>query len=181
VSFRNTVLIMTSNLGSELIVGNRQPLGFDGGGGDTGGDAGDAGLRDRLMRRLQEQFRPEFLNRIDEVIIFRRLEAEQLRQIAELMMAETLRRVHAQDVAVEVKPATLDWLVEHGYQAEFGARPMRRTIQREIDNELSRMLLSGQLHSGQQVTIDAADGELRFNVSDRAGEPPTLKTVGDLR
>jgi ATP-dependent Clp protease ATP-binding subunit ClpC len=180
VSFRNTVLIMTSNLGSELIIGNRQPIGFDGG-GDSGGDAGDASLRDRLMRRLQEQFRPEFLNRIDEVIIFRRLEAEQLRQIAELMMSETLRRVHAQDIAVEVTPATLDWLVEHGYQAEFGARPMRRTIQREIDNELSRMLLGGQLQPGQQVTIDAVDGELRFNVSDRSGAPPALKTAGDLR
>ena len=103
------------------------------------------------MRRLQENFRPEFLNRIDEVIIFRRLEAEQLRQITELLLEETRRRLHAQDIEVEFTAAGVDWLAEHGYQPEFGARPLRRMIQREVDNRLSRMLLEhGALARGRR-------------------------------
>ena len=96
VNFKNTVLIMTSNLGSELITGAQRSVGF--GTGDVGSEQESNELRERLMRRLQENFRPEFLNRIDEVIIFRRLEAEQLREITALLLEETRRRLHAQDV-----------------------------------------------------------------------------------
>ena len=120
------------------------------------------------MRRLQENFRPEFLNRIDEVIIFRRLEAEQLRDITALLLEETRRRMHAQDLQVEFTTAGIDWLAEHGYQPEFGARPLRRVIQREVDNHLSRMLLESAISPGQKVVVDARDGQLAFDV--RAGE-----------
>jgi ATP-dependent Clp protease ATP-binding subunit ClpC len=164
VNFRNTVLIMTSNLGSDLIMGTRRRVGF-GANGNGGGETSE--LRDLLMSRLQEEFRPEFLNRIDEVIVFRRLEPEQLREIAELMLNETRRRLHGQDIAVEFTPAAIDWIVEHGYEPQFGARPMRRVIQREIDNRLSGMLLEETLSPGQAVTIDARDGQLIFDVSDR--------------
>jgi ATP-dependent Clp protease ATP-binding subunit ClpC len=167
VNFRNTVLIMTSNLGSDLIVGNRQRLGFDG--GDTSDLNLGASVRDQLMRRLQEHFRPEFLNRIDEVIIFGRLELAQLREIAELMLEESRRRVRAQDIELEVTPAAVEWLAEHGYQPEFGARPMRRIIQRDLDNQLSRMLLSGRLNPGQRVRVDVRDGALHFDVAERVG------------
>ncbi|MBY8874624.1 ATP-dependent Clp protease ATP-binding subunit [Micromonospora sp. PLK6-60] len=166
VNFKNTVLIMTSNLGSELITGAQRAVGF--GAGEPGGAQESDELRERLMRRLQENFRPEFLNRIDEVIIFRRLEQQQLRQITELLLEETRRRLHAQDVEVELTTAAVDWLAEHGYQPEFGARPLRRTIQREIDNRLSRMLLENAVNSGQRVTVDARDGQLTFDVT--AGE-----------
>jgi ATP-dependent Clp protease ATP-binding subunit ClpC len=164
VSFKNAVLIMTSNVGSDLIAGQRQALGFGAGGdGGPGRDvAADDALREQLMRRLQEQFRPEFLNRIDEIIVFRRLEPEQLRQITELMLEDTRRRLHAQDITVEFTAAAIDWLTEHGYQPEFGARPMRRTIQRNIDNELSRMVLDGTLSPGQHVTVDVRDGRLAY-------------------
>ncbi|MFG3701162.1 ATP-dependent Clp protease ATP-binding subunit [Micromonospora sp. NPDC047620] len=166
VNFKNTVLIMTSNLGSELITGTQRAVGF--GTGAPGTDAEREELRERLMRRLQENFRPEFLNRIDEVIIFRRLEAEQLRQITELMLEETRRRLHAQDIEVEFTTAGIDWLAEHGYQPEFGARPLRRVIQREVDNHLSRMLLESAISPGQKVVVDARDGRLAFDVT--AGE-----------
>jgi len=164
VNFRNTVLIMTSNLGSELITGARRSVGF-GGGAANGADREDAELRDRLMRRLQEQFRPEFLNRIDEVIIFRRLESEQLRQITELLLDETRRRLRAQDIGVEFTPEGVDWIARHGYEPQFGARPLRRTIQREVDNRLSQMLLKGTLTPGRHVTVGARDDELTFGVS----------------
>ncbi|WFE40127.1 ATP-dependent Clp protease ATP-binding subunit [Micromonospora sp. WMMD998] len=165
VNFRNTVLIMTSNLGSELITGTQRTVGFATG---EPGQQEATELRERLMRRLQENFRPEFLNRIDEVIIFQRLEAEQLRQITGLLLEETRRRLHAQDIQVEISTAGVDWLAEHGYQPEFGARPLRRVIQRELDNRLSRMLLENEISPGQKVTVDARDDQLVFDVS--AGE-----------
>ncbi|GAB4102296.1 ATP-dependent Clp protease ATP-binding subunit [Micromonospora taraxaci] len=166
VNFKNTVLIMTSNLGSELITGAQRAVGF--GAGAVGSEQENDELRERLMRRLQENFRPEFLNRIDEVIIFRRLEAEQLRDITALLLEETRRRMHAQDLQVEFTTAGIDWLAEHGYQPEFGARPLRRVIQREVDNHLSRMLLESAISPGQKVTVDVRDGALTFDVS--AGE-----------
>jgi len=173
-NFRNAVLIMTSNLGSELITGSQRAVGF----GNEGAERGEYDdLRERLMRRLQEQFRPEFLNRIDEVIIFRRLEPEQLRQITELLLDETRRRLHAQSISVEFTRVAVDWLAEHGYQPQFGARPLRRTIQREVDNELSRMLLEGRLAPGQRVRVDARDGKLAFDVFGEARSPGERETT----
>ncbi|MBO0809772.1 MAG: ATP-dependent Clp protease ATP-binding subunit, partial [Actinobacteria bacterium] len=160
VDFRNTVLIMTSNLASDLISRSAGSFGFAG----RGEDRPDNALADQLMRRLRESFRPEFLNRIDEIIIFRQLSREQLAQITGLLLEETRRRVHAQDVTLEFSPEAVDWLAEHGYQPEFGARPMRRTIQREVDNQLSRMLLDGVILPGQEVDVGVSDGRLTFNV-----------------
>ncbi|WP_203965900.1 ATP-dependent Clp protease ATP-binding subunit [Actinocatenispora thailandica] len=170
VDFKNTVLIMTSNLGSDLISGQGAALGFGSGQSGAAGhdEPVDAGLRDRLMRRLRESFRPEFLNRIDEIIIFRRLGTDQLRQITELMLDQTARRVHGQGVTMAVTPAAVDWLAEHGYEPAFGARPMRRTIQREVENRLSAMLLAGELSAGQQATVDATDGHLSIRVDEPA-------------
>jgi len=158
VDFRNTIVIMTSNLGSELVAGGAGGVGFTAGSG-----AVDAPLRERVMRRLRESLRPEFLNRIDEIIVFRRLGAEQLRQITDLLLEETRRRLHAQDVTAEFTPEAVDWLAERGCEPEFGARPLRRTIQREVDNPLSAMLLDGRLHSGQRVRVRVADGRLAFD------------------
>jgi ATP-dependent Clp protease ATP-binding subunit ClpC len=171
VDFKNTVLIMTSNLGSDLITRRGGTLGF------TGSAAGSADgqqleLRDQLMRRLRESFRPEFLNRVDEIIIFRQLGREELRQITDLLLQETRRRLHAQRVTVEFTPAAVDWIAERGHQPEFGARPMRRTIQREVDNKLSRLLLDGQIVAGQRVTVDDTDGRLTFAAHDHRTAVP---------
>jgi ATP-dependent Clp protease ATP-binding subunit ClpC len=162
VSFKNTVLIMTSNLGSDIINGTKRSVGFAT--GDAGWDP-DRDLKDKLDRRLREQLRPEFINRIDEIIIFRQLETDQLRRITEMMLEETRRRLHAQDVTIEITTAAVDWLANRGFAPEFGARPLRRTIQRELDNRLSRLLLSADLAPGQQVTVDVAEGELTFEVT----------------
>ncbi len=169
VDFKNTVVIMTSNLGSDLI--GRRRLGFDGGGEDT--QAQDQ-AQDRVMSRLREAFRPEFLNRIDEIIVFRQLDEVQLRQITSLLLEETVRRLHAQDITVDFTPEAIDWLARRGFQPEFGARPLRRTIQREVDNRLSSMLLGGELSPGQHVTVAEEGGALAFRVADReqAQVPP---------
>jgi ATP-dependent Clp protease ATP-binding subunit ClpC len=168
VDFKNTVLIMTSNLGSDLITRRGGPLGFAGSGAASASGQ-QSGLQDQLMRRLRESFRPEFLNRIDEIIIFRQLDQAELGQITELLLDETRRRVHAQNVTVRFTPAAVSWIAEHGYQPEFGARPLRRTIQREVDNQLSRLLLDGQITPGQQVAVDVRDGQLTFNAEQSVG------------
>ena len=130
------------------------------------------------MRRLQESFRPEFLNRIDEIIIFQRLESEQLRQITALLLEETRRRLHAQDVALSFDAAAVDWIAEHGNRPEFGARPLRRVIQREVENPLSTMLLDGEITPGQQVRVGVRDDRLDFNVTAgaRADRTPATST-----
>ena len=120
------------------------------------------------MRRLRESFRPEFLNRIDEIIVFQRLEEGQLRQITDLLLDETRRRLRAQDVDVSFTREAVDWIAERGYQPEFGARPLRRTIQREVDDKLSDLLLAGDLPRGSHVRVSAANGGLDFEVT--AGE-----------
>ncbi|HEY8482587.1 MAG TPA: ATP-dependent Clp protease ATP-binding subunit [Spirillospora sp.] len=158
VDFRNTVVIMTSNLGSELITG-RSDIGF----GTP--DGADTALGDRIMRRLRESFRPEFLNRIDEIIVFRRLEEGQLRQITDLLLDETRRRLRAQDVDVTFTTEAVDWIARRGYQPEFGARPLRRTIQREVDDRLSDLLLAGDLPRGSHVRVSAADDGLHFEIT----------------
>jgi ATP-dependent Clp protease ATP-binding subunit ClpC len=156
VDFRNTLVIMTSNLGSDLITSTGGGLGFTV--PDT--EHQEDSLRDRLMRRLRESFRPEFLNRIDEIIVFRRLAEDQLRQVADLLLRETSHRLHAQRITVDFSPSAVDWIARRGYQPEFGARPMRRTIQREVDNRLSTLLLNGEVKPGEHVRVDTRDGEL---------------------
>lgn len=163
VDFSNTVIVMTSNLGSEAITGRGAVLGFG-----AGEDADEEGRRERILRPLREQFRPEFLNRIDEIVIFRRLDDTQLRQITDMLLEETRRRVHAQDLSIDFSPEAVDWLAHEGYQPEYGARPLRRTIQREVDNRLSRMLLGGELQPHTRLLVEVADGHLEFRTEAEA-------------
>jgi ATP-dependent Clp protease ATP-binding subunit ClpC len=166
--FRNTVLIMTSNLGSELIVGRRGPLGF----GNSSADAADADLRDQVMRRLQEALRPEFLNRIDEIVVFQRLDSTQLERITDLMLDETRRRLRAQGIEVEFTPEAVSRLAERGFEPRFGARPLRRAIQREVDNRLSRLMLDGRVSSGHRVRVVLRDGDLDVEVEEEPEAAP---------
>ncbi len=160
VDFRNTVLIMTSNLGSDIISNRSGVLGFS----SRDEDRADEPARDRLMVRLRESFRPEFLNRIDEVLVFRKLESEQLRRITELLLEETRERLQAQDIDVEFDTSAVEWLTQHGHQPDFGARPLRRTIQREVDDAISDLLLDGKLSQGQKVEVNAAQDQLELTV-----------------
>ncbi|MGW7079952.1 ATP-dependent Clp protease ATP-binding subunit [Streptomyces sp. NPDC054866] len=167
VNFTNTVIVMTSNLGSEAITGRGAALGFRADGSDSDEEA----RREQVMRPLREHFRPEFLNRIDEVVIFRRLSGEQLRQVTDLLLEETRRRLRAQDITIDFSPAAVDWLAQRGHQPEYGARPLRRTIQREVDNRLSRLLLDGQLPAGSRVLVDVDDDALTIRpAQDARGE-----------
>ncbi|MEU9986806.1 ATP-dependent Clp protease ATP-binding subunit [Streptomyces sp. NPDC048045] len=169
VDFTNTVIVMTSNLGSEAITRRGAGIGF----GPGGADADEEARREQILRPLREHFRPEFLNRIDEVVVFRQLTSEQLRQITDLLLEHTRRLLDGQGVGVEFTDAAVDWIAEHGYQPEYGARPLRRTIQREVDNQLSRLLLDGTISHGGRVRVDVQGGRLDFRAqaADAAARP----------
>jgi ATP-dependent Clp protease ATP-binding subunit ClpC len=163
VDFKNAVIIMTSNLGADRI----QAYARD----DSGRSFDD--LKEELMQVLQQSFRPEFINRIDEIIVFRALSAEQLKEITRLMLDKLVRRLRAQEIEVEFTEQAVEYLAEEGFDPQFGARPLRRTIQRLVENELSRMVLGGQVQAGDRVVVDALEGELRIDVESRAAIEPT--------
>ncbi|MFB6610421.1 ATP-dependent Clp protease ATP-binding subunit [Agromyces sp. NPDC056379] len=158
VDFRNTVIVMTSNLGSEFLASRSGALGFvastDGSGFSSSDD-----VRNRVMGKVREAMRPEFLNRIDEIVLFQKLDEPQLAQIVRLMLGATASRLAAREVAFEVTDAAVSLLAERGYEPEYGARPLRRVIQREIDDRISDLFVSGELGDGEGVKVDAAGGE----------------------
>ncbi|MCL7430096.1 ATP-dependent Clp protease ATP-binding subunit [Streptomyces sp. YS415] len=167
VDFTNTVIVMTSNLGSEAITRRGVGVGF----GAGGEEADEEARRERILRPLRDHFRPEFLNRIDEIVVFRQLDPDQLRRITDLLLDRTRRLMQAQDVAVEFTAPAVDWLAARGYQPEYGARPLRRTIQREVDNQLSRLLLDNRVAGGGRVTVDVENGRLAFRAVARDAAP----------
>ncbi|MFF4269444.1 ATP-dependent Clp protease ATP-binding subunit [Streptomyces sp. NPDC001536] len=167
VDFTNTVVVMTSNLGSEAITRRGAGIGF----GPGGADADEEARREQILRPLREHFRPEFLNRIDEIVVFRQLTEEQLRRITNLLLDRTRRMLHAQGITVDFTDAAVDWLAKRGYQPEYGARPLRRTIQREVDNELSRLLLDSRVQEGGRVRVDVEGGHLEFRTEEEMPTP----------
>jgi ATP-dependent Clp protease ATP-binding subunit ClpC len=156
VDFKNAVVIMTSNIGADRI----QHFAREGGDFDR--------LKDELMELLRGGFRPEFINRIDEIIVFRALAEEQLLDITRLLLDRLSRRLRAQGIEVEFAEEAVRLLAREGYDPEFGARPLRRTIQRLVENELSRMLLDGSVEPGDKVAVDVAGDRLRFEVEEGA-------------
>lgn len=163
VDFRNTVVIMTSNIGSEFLASRSGALGFSAVGSSDGYAEED--LRARVMGRLREAMRPEFINRIDEIVLFRKLERSQLRSIVDLLLQDTALRLVAQGMTLSVSAAATDWLAEHGHEPEYGARPLRRLIQREVDDRIARLVVDEQVHDGDTVRIDVEDGGLVAHVS----------------
>ncbi len=159
VDFRNTVIIMTSNLGTSLET--RGAVGFvtDRKAADRERDQ----LRERAERALREFFRPEFLNRVDEVIIFEPLTEKDLEQIVELMVNEVRNRLADRDIALELTEAAKAKLVKEGYDPVFGARPLRRVVTREVESPLSQRILGGEFREGDTVVMDATDDGYTFH------------------
>ncbi|MFD2369489.1 ATP-dependent Clp protease ATP-binding subunit [Brevibacillus sp. GCM10020057] len=155
VDFRNTVVIMTSNVGASMIKKN-MTLGFTT--GDTERKYQD--MKDRVMDELKKSFRPEFLNRIDEVIVFHSLEQEHIEQIVSLMTDELRKRLQEQNIDFQLTDEAKKVLAKEGFDPAYGARPLRRAIQRHIEDKLSEELLSGNISKGDTVNIDAEEGRL---------------------
>ncbi|MGW4548726.1 ATP-dependent Clp protease ATP-binding subunit [Streptomyces violaceorubidus] len=156
VDFRHCVVIMTSNIGARRIL-------------DHKGDVSD--LKDELTQELRGRFLPEFLNRIDEIIVFHGLTQDDLSRIVDHLLARSERRVHAQGLTLKVTEAAKKLLIAHGHQPEFGARPLRRTIQAELDNRVADLLLGGEADPGDTIVADVVDDSLHCTV-DKTGPRP---------
>ncbi|MFV0375647.1 ATP-dependent Clp protease ATP-binding subunit [Microbacterium sp.] len=165
VDFRNTVIVMTSNIGGEFLASRSGAIGFIADGGGATGFGSEAQLRERVMGRLREAMRPEFLNRVDDIVLFRKLDAAQLREIVDLLLHDTRNRLSRRGVTLHVSDAAMGWLAETGYEPEYGARPLRRVIQRNVDDAIAELFVSGALADGGQVEVDAADTGIRVTAA----------------
>jgi len=154
VDFRNTVLIMTSNVGAEALKRNKY-VGFN----IQDGEQDYKDMKSKVMEELKKAFRPEFLNRIDEIIVFHSLEKKHLQEIVSLLSDQLVKRLNEQEIQLELTSAAKEKISEEGYDPEYGARPLRRAIQKHIEDRLSEELLKGTLLTGQHVIIDVDNGE----------------------
>ena len=158
VDFRNTVIIMTSNVGARQIA-ETAPLGFT---PDSQKGLSDKEIKSRVMSEMKKLFRPEFLNRLDEIIVFKSLTEEQIAQIVDLMVADLRDRLIAMDMTINLTPEARALVAKEGTDTTMGARPLRRAIQRLLEDPISEQLLAGTWHAGSVIDVDVKDGELTF-------------------
>jgi ATP-dependent Clp protease ATP-binding subunit ClpC len=180
VDFKNTVVVMTSNVGTGAL-GRRGDMGFAPGRRDERETEAAVyeRMREIVMPQVRDLFKPEFLNRVDDVILFHALTRAQVRAILDLMLAQTAARLSEQLIALEVTEAGKNLLVERGYDAEYGARPLRRSTQTLLEDRLAEALLQGRVKAGDRVTVDVdATGDLMLDIASRALPPGTLPTKG---
>jgi ATP-dependent Clp protease ATP-binding subunit ClpB len=156
VDFRNTLIIMTSNLGAEFLV--NQPDGQD-----------TSAVRDLVMTAVRANFRPEFLNRVDEIILFHRLQKSEMGRIVEIQFTRLQKLLDERKITLELEPSARDWLADKGWDPAYGARPLKRVIQRSVQDPLAEMILSGHVRDGQDVAIAAGENGLTFNGETVAG------------
>jgi ATP-dependent Clp protease ATP-binding subunit ClpB len=149
VDFRNTVIVMTSNLGSHVIQ-------------EKAGEENYAEMKDAVMDIVAQHFRPEFINRIDDVVVFHPLVREQIRSITTIQVATLSARLHERDMSLALTAAALDSLGEAGFDPVYGARPLKRAIQQQLENPLAQQILAGQFGPGDTIVVDLVDDQLSF-------------------
>ena len=156
VDFKNTVLIMTSNLGSqEILEAQQRNVDYE-------------GIRALVLREIQQHFRPEFLNRVDEVVVFHPLTPEELGPIVEIQLTRLRARLADRQMALELSSAAVTELASRGYDPVYGARPLKRLIQQEIETPLSRMIIQGKAVDGQTIVGDVVEGKFVLTAKERA-------------
>jgi ATP-dependent Clp protease ATP-binding subunit ClpB len=151
VDFKNTIVIMTSNIGSPLLIENAS---------DTGVIAED--VRKKVMAEMRAHFRPEFLNRVDDIVLFKPLTLSEIERIVELQLKLLRARLADRRIELELSDAAKEHIAREGYDPVYGARPLKRFLQRHIETPLSRKLISGEITDGSRVTVDFKKGELVF-------------------
>jgi ATP-dependent Clp protease ATP-binding subunit ClpC len=161
IDFRNTIIVMTSNVGAELI--NRQTtLGFKASAGQGSYEV----MRDKILDESKRVFRPEFLNRLDDIIVFHQLERDGLVKIVDLEVAKIIERVRAKDIKVHLDPTAIDFLIDKGFDPIYGARPMRRAVERYLEDPVAEELLRGNIKIGDTLDVHAAGEQLAFKVAE---------------
>ena len=157
INFKNTIIIMTSNVGASMIT-NTQKLGFS----VSGDDKKDRyeKLKDTVHEELKKAFRPEFLNRVDDIIVFAHLNQEEIREIVDLMLKDLFKRLSERDLTIEVTDAAKDYLAKEGYSETYGARPLRRVIQKKVEDVLAEEILSGNYKANDKLSMDYRDEKI---------------------
>ena len=173
VDFKNTVVVMTSNAGAHTIKKQRS-MGF---GSSAGDEKSYEAMRENIMDEVKRIFRPEFLNRVDEIIVFHALEQEEIDRIAALMLSNVQKRLRERDIDLEVDDSALKLLSAAGYDLQYGARPLRRAIQRMVEDALSEEILEGKVKLGDRVSMSAQDGKLVFTPLPREKESSSAQPV----
>ena len=158
VDFKNTIIVMTSNVGAKNITETRNRLGFST--EDESAETDDKEIREEVMKELRRTFKPEFLNRVDDIIVFHRLSRENIREIAGKMLAEVGRRMDKLGLSLSFGDGALDVLAEKGFDPIYGARPLRRTIQSSVEDVVAEMLLEGKVKAGDRLVAKAEDGNV---------------------
>ena len=172
VDFRNTILIMTSNLGATQLR-EEKSVGFNA--VDQSKD--QRAMEKRILEELKKAYRPEFLNRIDETVVFNSLDASEIHEIVKIMSRQIVARMAEQGIQLKITPSAIDVIGKAGFDPEYGARPIRRALQREIEDKLSEALISGQVQLGDAVTIGASKGHITLTVKDCQTQPLELATT----
>jgi ATP-dependent Clp protease ATP-binding subunit ClpB len=151
VDFKNTVIVMTSNLGSNVIQ-------------EMAGEDNYDQMKDAVMDIVGQHFRPEFINRVDDVVVFHPLQREQIHAIANIQLTQLKQRLAERDIGLEVTEAALDLIAEAGFDPVYGARPLKRAIQQQLENGLAQDLLQGRFSAGDTITVDVVEDHLQFSV-----------------
>jgi ATP-dependent Clp protease ATP-binding subunit ClpC len=166
VDFKNTVIIMTSNAGVEYIK-REGPIGFAAPKSATKAQKQSyENMKDQVMSEVRKTFRPEFINRLDEIIVFHELSREQIGLIVELMIKDLQKRLAERKLKLELTRLAQNWLADTGYDPIYGARPLRRAIEKYLENTLSSRILSGDYKEGDTIKVDLVDDELVFSQKD---------------
>ncbi len=169
-SFKNCVLVMTSNAGAQQLASTRS-LGF---GGDNAHKAMDyEDMKNKVMDEIKRIFRPEFLNRLDETIVFHPLDDNHIQQIAQLMLNKIIQRMGERGITLQVDEPAVAYLAKDGFDPQYGARPLRRSIQRKVEDSLSEALVSGTLEEGDSVRMFMEDGKLDYTIQKKHAEEST--------
>lgn len=177
VDFKNTLIIMTSNIGSKVIEKGGGGLGFEFGGGDVE-ETNYNRIRSLVNEELKQYFRPEFLNRLDEIIVFRQLSRDEVKEIAEIMLREVFARMEDKGIRLSVTESFKERLVEEGYNPSYGARPLRRAVMRLLEDSLAEEFLSGRIGEGDAALVDVnADKQVVILKQTPAPVLPELATA----
>ena len=161
VNFKNTVIIMTSNVGARLIT-DKKSLGFSNNGEKSNEQKDYETTKKEVMAELKREFRPEFLNRIDEIIVFHKLNDEEISKIIDIMLKEVKKRLSSQKYEIEFTPEVKNLISSKGIDKNFGARPLRRTIQNLIEDKIAEAILDGKIQKGEKIKVDVKDGEIKI-------------------
>jgi ATP-dependent Clp protease ATP-binding subunit ClpC len=176
IDFRNTIIIMTSNVGAQTIK-RQTSLGF---GAMSEDDADFEGMKEKILEEAKKEYKPEFLNRLDDLVVFKMLEKESLSSIVDLEIDKLLVRLKEKEIGLELNGSARDFLIEEGYDPSFGARPMRRAVERHLEDPLAEALLRSEFKAGDVLEVSHEEGakELSFQVRPSQAAPDEAEVAG---